>query len=44
VPLDDGLERTVAYFRHSLRSPDLTATARPPRSQDPAIWPALSAP
>jgi len=32
VPLDEGLERTVAYFRHSLRGPALTATARPPRT------------
>jgi UDP-glucuronate decarboxylase len=32
VPLDEGLERTVAYFRRSLRAPALTATARPPRT------------
>ncbi len=31
VPLDEGLDRTVAYFRHSLRGPGLAAAARPPR-------------
>jgi UDP-glucuronate decarboxylase len=44
VPLDAGLERTVAYFRHTLRGSGLTASARPPRTQDPASWPAWSAP
>ena len=37
MPLDEGLERTVDYFRRSLRGPALTATARPPRTPAPAL-------
>jgi UDP-glucuronate decarboxylase len=29
VPLDEGLERTVAYFRHALPGSDTTASVRP---------------
>ena len=36
VPLDEGLERTVAYFRHSLRGSDTTATVRPSCAPGPA--------
>ena len=32
VPLDEGLGRTVAYFRRSLRAPAPTATVCPPRT------------